>query len=267
MLSKTYDKERDRIVFYNKKANSQFWEEYWRENYGSNPSHYIAGYKNNKFVLNLAKKYLDNKNGRILDGGCGVGGFVYCLQHAGYNSIGIDYSGETVKVAKECYPGLNIQKQDVRNTSFEDNFFSIYFSFGVIEHFYEGYERILLEAARIIKPGGYLIISFPQISLLRRIKVNLNLFAQNQSVDKEHFYQFALNPEMVIGDIEHLGFQFVRKSQYDGIKGFKDEVTIFRPFLQVIYEVGKLYIFRLIIDSILKGLSSHMAILVMKKKQ
>jgi hypothetical protein len=85
-------------------------------------------------------------------------------------------------------------------------------------------------------------------------------------VDKEHFYQFALNPEKVIKGIEQYGFQLVKKSQYDGIKGFKDEVAIFRPFLQAIYDGKILQILRRIIDIILKGLSSHMALLVMQKK-
>ena len=266
MEIKTYDKKNDRIVFYNKKANVQFWEEHWRENIGSNQSQKIADYKNNRFILKIVKNYLDDKNSWILEGGCGIGGYVYCLQHAGYNVVGIDNAEKTVKAVKECYPDLNIQRQDVRKTSFEDNYFSIYFSFGVIEHFYKGYDEILSEAVRIIKPGGYLIISFPQLSILRRIKAELGLYARDKPVDKEHFYQFALNPEKVIKGIEQYGFQLVKKSQYDGIKGFKDEVAIFRPFLQAIYDGKILQILRRIIDIILKGLSSHMALLVMQKK-
>lgn len=81
---KIYDKENDRIVFYNKQANIQFWENHWNNIFGPNLHQAIADHKNNRLILDTTRKYFDDKNGWILEGGCGIEGHEYCLQHAGY---------------------------------------------------------------------------------------------------------------------------------------------------------------------------------------
>ena len=94
---------------------------------------------------------------RVLEGGCGRANKVKALADAGFAAVGVDYAAESVELARQVYPGLDIQVGDVRMLPFPDGAFDGYWSIGVIEHFWAGYDDILREARRVLKPGGVLI--------------------------------------------------------------------------------------------------------------
>jgi SAM-dependent methyltransferase len=150
----------------------------------------------------------------------------------------VDFAPKTVERTKESFPHLKISYGDVRHLEFPDRFFDGNWSLGVIEHFYEGYRPILEEMGRVLKPGGYLFLTFPCLSLLRRLKARLGLYpeALGTSSEKEHFYQFALDPAGVTKDLREVGFRVVRTQKLDGVKGLKDEVPVLKGFLQKLYD-------------------------------
>ena len=54
----------------------------------------------------------------------------------------IDYAPKTVEFVNKKFPFLDIRLGDVTKLDFDDNFFDAYWSFGVIEHFYQhGFSR------------------------------------------------------------------------------------------------------------------------------
>jgi hypothetical protein len=79
------------------------------------------------------------------------------------------------------------------------------------------------------------------------------------------FYQFALSAPHIQADLEALGFQLKEFLTYDGIKGFKDEVAPFKPFLQEIYDGKIARRWRRPLDWFFKPFASHCALLVMQK--
>lgn len=268
---KIYDKQQDCLVFYEKKVTSNFWDEHWDKYYSGNLKKTIENYKTNRYIIGLTKRYLDTKEGRVLEGGCGIGGYVYCLQRKGYNVYGVDSAEKTIKRVKETFSNLNVSVDDVRNLSFSDCYFGIYYSFGVIEHFIDGYDEIIKEAYRVLKPNGYFIITFPQISVLRRIKILLDAYSnKNQRISDEfEFYQFAFNPLSVIRNLQRHGFKLISRKGEDGLRGFKQAFPVFRPILQRLYDYrGENYIIRairLIINKTLAPFCGHMCQLVMQK--
>ncbi len=268
---KIYDKKRDCIIFYEKKVTSNFWDEHWDKYYSENLKRAIENYKTNRYIVGLTKKYLYTKEGRILEGGCGIGGYVYCLQSKGYNVYGVDSAEKTIKRVKETFPNLNVSGDDVSNLSFPSRHFSIYYSFGVIEHFIDGYDKIVTEAYRVLRPKGYFIITFPQISVLRRIKILLGAYNNKNQETSEgfEFYQFAFNPLSIIINLERHGFKLISRRGEDGLRGFKQAFPVLRPILQGLYNYrGENYMIRavrLIINKLLSPLCGHMCQLVMQK--
>ena len=179
---------------------------------------------------------------RILEGGCGRGQIVNVLKHQGYNPVGVDFAEKTVWKVNEAVPELDIRLGDVRNLPFEDNEFDGYISAGVIEHFWEGFDSILAEMGRVIKPGGLLFISFPYMSPIRKLKARMGFYQHHFSNELEKkldsFYQFALDIDNVLNELKKVGFVPMQLKSYEwclphyGIKGFKDELTWFKPILQ-----------------------------------
>jgi len=90
----------------------------------------------------------------ILDGGCGVGAFSENL--AKENEVhGIDFSEESLEYASKR--GINTHFGNLTSVPFEDGKFDVCYSIGVIQYIHD-YKNALKELARVVKPGGTLLI-------------------------------------------------------------------------------------------------------------
>ena len=264
-----YDKENRRLVYIGESATPEFWNSHWD---AESFKEMIERGKNNRFVLKTLNKYIPDKKGRILEGGCGRGQVVYCMHVHGYESIGVDFAEKTIEKIKKVIPELDVRVGDVRVLPFPNSYFTAYWSLGVIEHFWDGYHDILEEMRRVLINGGYVFLTFPYMSPLRRLKAKLDLYEEFNGEDKESFYQFALDPETVINDFEAIGFKFIGKKSRGGIGGFKEGVSIAKPLLQKLsdYQGKSLWIrgFRYVLDEVLAGLGTgHTIFLVFKNEK
>jgi SAM-dependent methyltransferase len=264
-----YDKENKRLVYIGEAASPDFWDRHWD----------VADYKksvergrNNPLCLGTLRKYIPDKTGLILEGGCGLGHVVYAMHVHGYKCIGIDNAERTIGRIQEAFPELDVRIGDVMSLPFPDNYFIGYWSGGVIEHFWDGYYEILAEMRRVLIKGGYVFLSFPYMSFLRRQKVRLALYEEfnKDLVEKEHFYQFALHAKTVISDFESAGFKLLASSPQFGLKGLKDEISLIKPPLQRFYDYAgdNLLISgsRFLLDKVLAILAGHMVFLVFQKR-
>ena len=177
-----YDTENRRLVYIEQRATPEFWDRQWEDE--KLKKSILAGIKE-RFVFPTTKHYL-KLGAKILEGGCGKGHFVYSLYARGYDAYGVDFAEKTVKRVNTLIPELKIRLGDVRQLEFPDATFHGYWSLGVIEHFPEGYDPIAKEMLRVLKPGGYLFLTFPYMSPLRRLKT---YFGAYPLFDKNHFDQ------------------------------------------------------------------------------
>jgi len=275
-MKRLYDQANQRLVYVDQEATAEFWDEHW-SSYGhvSDTTHGISQglrkllkpYFETNLVLKMSRKYLQD-NATVLEGGCGLGQNVAALTDMGYRAIGIEFARRTVKSSLRLYPTLDIRVDDVRKTKFESASFDAYWSLGVIEHFFEGYLPIANEMARLVRPGGYLFLTFPHMSKLRKWKAKRGYFPLLESFDApKGFYQFALNPSDVVGVFGERGFHLIEQRGISGFKGFKDEIQIPKDVLQRIYDSRLLLAsaFRYLIEPALNSWAGHMLLLVMKR--
>lgn len=172
---------------------------------------------------------------------------------------------------KELFPYLDIRVGDVRDLQFPDDYFLGYWSLGVIEHFQEGHHDILKEMKRVLVNRGYLFLNFPYMSCLRKLKAKLGLYKQFTGGGVESFYQYVLDGDTVIREFESNGFKLIGKKPYSGIKGFKDEVSLFKPLLQKLHDYkGQSFWtngFRFVLDNLLASFAGHMTLLVLRNNK
>lgn len=264
-MQKYYDKKHRRLVLFWKKASPDFWDEHWDvDNFKAN----IKKSKNNKFILEHTRKFL--RKGRILEGGCGMGRILYCLHYNGYTAFGVDFAEKTVRKINKCFPELNVFPGDVRALQFKDNFFDGYWSLGVIEHFFEDYDMIFKEMYRVLKQGGFLFVTYPYMSPLRKSKVKLKMYKNfKKDIKLNDFYQFVFDPSSAKKDFEKYGFKLMYFKPFGGLKGFKDEIRLIRPLFQRLYDYkGKnRYVKKLKkqLIRVLDTFSSHMMLMIFKK--
>jgi SAM-dependent methyltransferase len=225
-----YSDSRKALVYVKSEASPEYWDAQWEE--VSETISYSKGEKSRE-VLEITRRYLPQSKARVLEGGCGNAGTVLALAKAGYQATGIDFAPKTVEKINRSFPDLDVRLGDVRKLDLEDQSFDGYWSIGVIEHFWNGYEDILREANRILRPGGYLFLIFPQISLLRRLKAVLALYPKLESKDEPAgFYQFALMPKSVEQQLRHHGFVARQIYGRGPVKGLSDDIPVLEAFLK-----------------------------------
>ncbi len=251
-----------RLAFFDRPATPELWEEHWE---CAGLGRMIRGCKADLLAVPRIKKYVQ-RGGRILEGGCGRALIVHALAWQGYRVTGVDYAARTVGAVNEACPELDVRVADVRDLPFEDDEFDGYVSLGVIEHFWNGYTAIRNEMARVVKPCGLLLVSFPHMSALRRVKALLGCYrAPLPANPQDTFYQFALDSNAVQRDFEEAGFQVLEKRTFDGIKGFKDECPLGRRWLQAVYDKPGATGTKARLDRLLRPLASHMCLLVLRR--
>ena len=268
------DVNRNRLLIFLKEMNDDFWDSHWLENWDKNFIN-IYRFNPNSIVCRITPKFLHPTDGPILEGGCGTGKYVYFLSYMNYDVIGVDIAKNILKKVKKKFPKLKFEIADVRQIPFPENYFIGYWSLGVIEHFFNGYMNIIKEMKRVIKPKGFLFISFPYMSLFRRFKVKFKLYKifnndfLKKNEEPKKFYQYILNQEEVINDFEKLGFKLIYFKPLAGIKGLKDEIFFLKfynkKFLQLLYNNQNskvIALFRVVLEKFLVKFAGHSILLV-----
>ena len=92
---------------------------------------------------------------RVLDLGCGSGGFTARLSALGHEVVGVDTSTSGISAAKRAHAGL-----DFRTSADEVASFDAVVALEVIEHCYSP-RAFVASMVRAAKPGGVLVLTTP----------------------------------------------------------------------------------------------------------
>lgn len=100
----------------------------------------------------------------VLDFGCGNGRLLKLFSDKKIDYFGADVSEELIKRAKQKYGGSSVSFQKIASSGslpFPDNYFNTAYSIAVFHHLpgKECQEQIARELHRVIKPGGYVVIT------------------------------------------------------------------------------------------------------------
>jgi len=127
--------------------------------------------KRYRFAAELARDL------KVLDLGCGVGYGSRMLARVARRVVGVDLSPEAVQHAARAYrsPRLRVLAADARRLPFAGGAFELVTCFEMIEHV-EDHAAVLGEIARVLTPGGRLVVSTPN-----------KIFYEDQP-DPDHFH-------------------------------------------------------------------------------
>jgi SAM-dependent methyltransferase len=263
-MIKYYDKAHKRLVFIEGRADPAYWDNLWDP--GDLVRQIVA--PRNRFVVGTTKRYL-KRGARVLEGGCGRGDKVYALQKHGYDAVGVDSAERTVRRINEAMPELEVCVGDVTDLQFDDGSFDGYWSLGVIEHFYDGYEPVMREMHRVLKKGGVLFLEAPAMSWIRRFKAARGMYPEYVETHElvRDFFQFALPPRGVIASFERGGFDLVDHGYPNDVEGLKDEVGLLHRPLQYLYDSrhAPVKAIRICVGSVTKLFAANTAYYVFRK--
>ncbi|HII81401.1 MAG TPA: class I SAM-dependent methyltransferase [Methanosarcina sp.] len=155
----------------------------------------------------------------ILDIGCGFGKISIKLASMGYSVTGIDINTEAIRLSEAAAKSLGLNKKTEGRAEFKAGnasslpFQESSFDFEVMQAFLTSVPdpqeraRIIQEAFRVLKPGGYLyLVEFGQNWHLRLYR---NRYLQDFPITKEEGSFLARNPET--GEVEFIAHHFTEK--------------------------------------------------------
>lgn len=126
---------------------------------------------------------------------------------------------------------------------------------------------------RVVKPGGYVFVSVPIMSLLRKLKASCRIYPTINdacNICQTDFYCYILPHKKIIDDFEEKGFKLVKTYNWEGNKGLRDEVKVLRMPLQYITQFrNRNIIFKIfirILDIFVSPLAGHECLFVFKKR-
>ena len=104
---------------------------------------------------------------RVLDLGCGWGTFCWVLGPRVAEMVGVDFSRKSIdlcerKLAGSALEGVSFLCADARDTGLETESFDLVIAADLVEHLYpEDSQAVVVEAFRVLKPGGRLSLWTP----------------------------------------------------------------------------------------------------------
>jgi len=210
----------------------RFNEDFWSENWSEEEIAQILSLDQRTAIGEYHKiftKYLEKKF-TVIEAGCGPSRYLYALMMEGYECVGIDNSLTLLLTVKKYRKDLPLAAMDVRKTAFSDNAVGGYISLGVMEHFFEGMEQPLLEARRILRPGGIILVSVPYFNPFRRRLADKGRYRKilSEKTIWKRFYQFAFTQEEFCRIVSNCDYEILDVDYFSVIKGLRDEIPSIR---------------------------------------
>ena len=167
------------------------------------------------------KKYTLNRNGSMLDVGCGEGRHIFGVmqEYPMMKCVGLDMDDDSLKKAEEGYSyfesisevGAEFIKGSAYSLPFPDNTFDLIVCSEVLEHLHE-YNDAVIEINRVLKPGGKFFASVPAFW---PEKICWHLSKEYQNQPGGHLRIF--DQKKLIHEIESRGFIFLSSEKFHSI--------------------------------------------------
>lgn len=218
------------LKMYDKQDHAGDTPDFWEDNWAAGEFEKSVSFCVVDPLRPLFEKYL-RPDSLMLEGGCGMGNYVTYYSARGIRVIGLDFAQRALKTLKTRQPTLDLCGGDVSRLPFADKTFDLYYSGGVVEHFEGGAEASLIEARRVLKDDGVLLISVPYYSPLRRAITPFRSgewrrvagpVDEKETFNGKKFFQYAYR----IGEFEKMlseaGLRTIEKQGYAVLWGLSD---------------------------------------------
>ena len=157
---------------------------------------------------------------RVLDIGCGSGDFLKKLSERGFEAFGTELDGQAARRAMQV-DGIKVKTGPLLEADFDKDFFDAVCMWHVFEHLTEP-KRTLEILSKILKPGGYLFLSMPNIE-----SIQSRLFKGRWLHLDPPRHLFFLSPEKLVSAVKDFGFSMVRKKFFSleqNVFGFQQSI-------------------------------------------
>ena len=159
-----------------KRVEAHFQEtaSYWKEIYQGGDVSATIYQQRRDAVLALVDKLELATESHILEVGCGAGVTSVALARRGYHVQAVDSVTAMIDLTRQAVSDAGVSQRvtpsvcDVNSLAFADHVFDLVLAIGVIP-WVQSPEQVLQEMGRVVRPGGYLIVSSENLWQLHHV--------------------------------------------------------------------------------------------------
>jgi len=184
-----------------------------------------------KSQVRLIQKYAGGTN--LLDIGCAQGFFLFSASKAGYTTKGIEISQDAAAYAIKEF-GLDVEAKPFEELRFPENHFDVVTLWQVLEHV--PYPLMMLkEVHRILKPGGLVVASTPNIGGIPAKILRKRWW----DIKRLHLNQF--NTKTLANILQNAGFKNMSAVSYRGFVSLSILLTMTLKYLDAYERLKSLF--------------------------
>jgi SAM-dependent methyltransferase len=156
---------------------------------------------------------------RVLDLGCGAGRFVAALRDAGADPVGVEIAEAALERARRNVPGADFRLLEPDGSiPLEHGSVDLVWCSEVLEHTADT-GHVLLEARRVLRPGGRLLVTVPYHGRVQAAAIALWRFERHFDPMGQHLRFFTRRS--LAATLDAAGFGGVSVSAEGGVPAFR----------------------------------------------
>lgn len=133
------------------------------------------------------------------------------LHSLGYDARGIDFDVNSILDSVHCAGYFPSDIGDLNHLPYPDCAYDAIVLAGTVEHVYGGPERGFSEAFRVLRPGGYMVLTIPYINLVRKLVLPFYLtrdllYSYFPEARKLRFFEYVFTRSEVVAMLSRVGF-------------------------------------------------------------
>jgi len=179
----------------------------------------------------------------VLDLGCHIAFYSNFLARKGHKVVGADVDKDALEIARKkfSHPNLEIIETDGKKLDLEDNTFNCALLLEVLEHSRDP-RGLVQEIHRVIKPGGFLILSVPNAASYhtfgRTLLLDLKSYFRKMESWPEFAYDqrdhyFYWDPFTIYRLLNKQGFKYADHKFIDNLKLVNFLARVFPPLRRI----------------------------------
>jgi SAM-dependent methyltransferase len=159
-------------------------EEYWNYRWDNIPADQPM--ENSQiYPLKYAEQIIKDRQGKILEAGCGAGRILRYYHNQGLDIIGVDFIEVAIEKLKKVDSTLKVEVADITALRFESESFKYVLAFGLYHNLEYGLDQAIQDTYRILEKGGSLCASFRADNIQTKLTDWLAKLKENRSSSEQ----------------------------------------------------------------------------------